>query len=174
MAVARTSINSLIRAHADEPGRCLSIANLEICGQNPLDLFVTVFLAVYDPGTGELRHANAGHNPPWIRRQGGGVEEVPSERDLALGVIDPIDYPTGRLMLAPGDQLVLYTDGVTEAFNGAGQMYGEARLLDLLREADRRSASELVREIFDDVSAFAAGHPQSDDITVAVLDIARG
>jgi len=173
MAVARTSINSLIRAHADEPGRCLAIANREICGQNPLDLFVTVFLAVYDPGTGELRYANAGHNPPFIRRATGGVEEIPSERDLALGVIDPVDYPTASRMLAPGDQLVLYTDGVTEAFNGSDQMYGEAKLVELLQRAEGQPAPELVRSIFDDVVAFAAGHAQSDDITVAVLDIAR-
>lgn len=174
MAVARTSINSLIRAHADEPGRCLAMANQEICGQNPLDLFVTVFLAVYDPGTGELRFANAGHNPPFVRRAVGAIEEIPSARDLALGVIDPVDYPTASMMLAPGDQLVLYTDGVTEAFNGSDQMYGETKLVDLLRHADGQSAGALVRVIFDDVVAFAAGHAQSDDITVAVLDVARG
>jgi sigma-B regulation protein RsbU (phosphoserine phosphatase) len=132
-----------------------------------------VFLAVYDPGTGELRYANAGHNPPFIRRAAGGVEDIPSERDLALGVIDPVDYPTASRMLAPGDQLVLYTDGVTEAFNGSDQMYGEAKLVELLQRAEGQPAPELVRSIFDDVVAFAAGHAQSDDITVAVLDIAR-
>lgn len=173
MAVARTSINSLIRDQADDPGRCLSMANREICAQNPLELFVTVFLAVYDPATRGLRYANAGHNPPLIRRPGGALVEVASDPELALGVIDPVDYPTRSLTLSPGDQLVLFTDGVTEAFNASRAMYGEAGLRSLLEAPSERDAGQLVAAIFDDVSAFAAGFAQSDDITVAVLDIAQ-
>jgi sigma-B regulation protein RsbU (phosphoserine phosphatase) len=174
MAVARTSINSLVRDHADDPGRCLSNANQEICAQNPLELFVTVFLGVYDPGNGQLRYANAGHNPPMIRVADSDVRELPSDRELALGVIDPVDYQTRSVSLAEGDQLVLYTDGVTEAFNAAADMYGESRLRDLLAAPDRIDAASRVEQVFADVVAFAAGHPQSDDITVAVLNITSG
>ncbi len=173
MAVARTSINSLVRDHADDPGRCLSLANREICGQNPLELFVTVFLAVYDPARRELRYASAGHNPPMIREASGAVRELPTDPDLALGVIDPVDYLTRSLNLGEGDQLVLYTDGVTEAFNGAGEMFGEARLKALLGGSGLLGADRCVGSIFEQVETFANGHPQSDDITVAVLNVTR-
>jgi sigma-B regulation protein RsbU (phosphoserine phosphatase) len=89
-------------------------------------------------------------------------------------VIDPVDYQTRSVSLAEGDQLVLYTDGVTEAFNAAADMYGESRLRDLLAAPDRIDAASRVEQVFADVVAFAAGHPQSDDITVAVLNITSG
>ncbi|MEN9775634.1 MAG: hypothetical protein RL322_2704 [Pseudomonadota bacterium] len=172
MAVARTRMNSLIRAYPQDPGRCLSMANTELCGQNPLDLFVTVFVAVYDPVTRRLLHANAGHNPPYIRSHSGRVAALASTQNLAIGVIEPVDYVTMSHTLEAGDQLVLFTDGVTEAFDANDNMFGDARLVGLLSSADRRSASELVDLIFEEVVEFASGHPQSDDITVAVLNVA--
>jgi sigma-B regulation protein RsbU (phosphoserine phosphatase) len=106
-----------------------------------------------------------------IREASGSVRELPTDPDLALGVIDPIDYQTRSLTLSEGDQLVLYTDGVTEAFNGSGQMYGEARLKALLAKPELLGAESCVGALFEDVVAFAGGHPQSDDITVAVLNL---
>ncbi len=172
MAVARTSINSLLRSLPDNPGACLSAANSEICAQNPLDLFVTVFLAVFDPKSGELRYSNAGHNPPMVRRSGGTIEMVASDQDLALGVFEPLEYPTRTLKLNSGDQLVMFTDGVTEAFNGNEKMFGESGLKAMLEESPHETAAELAERIFEEVHRFADGHPQSDDITVAVLKVA--
>ncbi len=169
MAVARTSINSLVRSMSQEPGRCLAAANAEICAQNPLDLFVTAFLGVFDPASGSLRFANAGHNPPLVRRADTGqVEALATSSELALGVMDGFDYGCSELRLNPGDEILLYTDGVTEAFNAGGQMFGMDRLGYSL-EATQVPPQERVESVFIGVTGFAAGHPQSDDITVAVL-----
>lgn len=168
MAVARTSINSLVRADSD-PARCLQRANDELCSQNPLDLFVTVFLAIFDPSTGRLDYANGGHNPPLIRHSNGEVEWLPSTGDMALGVMSDMPYTTATIQLKEGDLLLSYTDGVTEAFNPAQEAYGEDRLKDLVQRDPNLKPQAVVDQLFSDVALFAAGAAQSDDITVAAL-----
>ena len=168
MAVARTSINSLIREQND-PARCLSKANEELCRQNPLDLFVTVFLGVFDPVTGILRYANGGHNPPALLGADGAVRWLASTGDMALGVMPDMPYSSAQIQLAPQDLLLAYTDGVTEAFNAEQQLYGEERLLQQLRQAANQPARQVVESLFEDVARFAGSAPQSDDITVAAL-----
>ena len=168
MAVARTSINSLVRQSASA-GQCLALANDELCSQNPLDLFVTVFLAILDPATGQLEYANGGHNPPLLRHADGGTAWLEPTGDMALGVMSELPYSTATVQLQTGDLLLAYTDGVTEAFNGPLEAYGEQRLLDLVRLSPDAQAQPLVEQIFSDVARFADGAPQSDDITVAAL-----
>jgi sigma-B regulation protein RsbU (phosphoserine phosphatase) len=168
MAVARTSLNSLVRIHAD-PGECLRHANQELCGQNPLDLFVTVFLGILDTRTGELVYANAGHNPPYIVSAHAQPMPLPSTQGMALGVLPELDYLTQTVQLRHGDMLLAYTDGVTEAFNVELQAFGESRLEDLLRMHVDLTPPALVQEVFEQLSAFAGSAPQSDDITVAAV-----
>lgn len=168
MAVARTSLNSLVRIHAD-PGVCLRHANQELCGQNPLDLFVTVFLGILDTRTGELVYANAGHNPPYTASTRSQPQPLPSTQGMALGVLPDLDYLTQTVQLRPGDMLLAYTDGVTEAFNAAQEAFGESRLEDLLRRHVDLTPRALVQEVFEQLSAFADAAPQSDDITVAAM-----
>jgi phosphoserine phosphatase RsbU/P len=168
MAVARTSINSLVRQSASV-GQCLALANDELCRQNPLDLFVTVFLGIFDPASGRLEYANGGHNPPLLRQANGPTVWLEPTGDMALGVMPELPYSTATVQLQPGDLLLAYTDGVTEAFNGAQEAYAEQRLLDLVRQSSDAGAQVLVEQIFSDVARFADGAPQSDDITVAAL-----
>ena len=168
MAVARTSINSLIRKH-DDPGVCLHLANNELCAQNPLDLFVTVFVGILDTTSGELTYANAGHNPPYTVGLQGQALQLPSTQGLALGVMPDMDYATQTMRLRSGDLLLAYTDGVTEAFNAEQQAFGEGRLEALLCAHFERTPHALVKEVFQQLSAFAGQAPQSDDITVAAL-----
>jgi sigma-B regulation protein RsbU (phosphoserine phosphatase) len=168
MAVARTSINALVRELAD-PALCLARANDELCRQNPMDLFVTVFLAILDPATGRLDYANGGHNPPVLRHANGDSRLMDGTGDMALGVMPDMPYITASIQLAPGDLLLSYTDGVTEAFNGEQLAYGEPRLIELMERLHELAPQALVAAIFDDVASFAAGAPQSDDITVAAL-----
>src|ERR1700733_1705985 len=118
MAVSRTYLRELAVQHT-EPGACLTHTNDLLCTQNPMDLFVTVFYGVFDPLTGVLSYANGGHNPPYVRRADGSVEVLSGAVGLVLGVMPGIAYPDHTLQLLPGDRLVLYTDGVTEAFNSA-------------------------------------------------------
>ena len=167
MAVARTSINSLTRTHTD-PGRCLQQANNELCRQNPMDMFVTVFLGIFDPKTGQLHYANGGHNPPFWRQPDGTVRALPSTGGMALGVMPDLEFDSHSIDLLPGDLLLAYSDGVTEAFNVQQEAFGEARLQQLLHQPVSSTAA-LVQTIFDAVVQFAAGAAQSDDITVAAL-----
>ena len=167
MAVARTNLNALAGA-ASGPAQCLQRTNDVLLTQNPMDLFVTVFYGVFDPATGELVYTNGGHNPPMLRRADGTVELLGAASGLVLGML-PATYQQATVHLGAGDALVLYTDGVTEAFNSDQQMYGEERLRERVLAEGGCEAKALVASIFDGVMAFAGAAPQSDDITVAVL-----
>jgi sigma-B regulation protein RsbU (phosphoserine phosphatase) len=169
MAVARTNLRDLAAEHAT-PGACLAQVNELLCAQNPLDLFVTVFYCMLDPVTGVLRYANGGHNPPYLRRADGSVEALCGAGGLVLGVMPRVEYPEHAVQLRPGDRLVLFTDGVTEAFNPANEPYGEKRLQAEICGHGDCTAAALIEHICHSVTAFADGAPQSDDITLIVLD----
>jgi serine phosphatase RsbU (regulator of sigma subunit) len=168
MAVARTNLRELALHHA-EPGACLAETNDVLCAQNPMELFVTVFYCVLDTITGVLRYANGGHNPPYVRRADGTVEALSGAGGLVLGAMPGMSYPDHTLQLLPGDRLVLYTDGVTEAFNPREEAYGTERLIAEVRANGDDGAAALVERICHSVSVFAGGAPQSDDITLTVL-----
>jgi len=168
VAVARTNLRDLALRYVD-PGECLAQTNEVLCTQNPMDLFVTVFYGVFDPLTGVLSYANGGHNPPYVRRADGSVEVLSGAVGLVLGVMPGIAYPDHTLQLLPGDRLVLYTDGVTEAFNSADEAYGTERLITEVKAHGNAAAAALVERICRSVTTFAGGAPQSDDITLTVL-----
>jgi len=168
MAVARTNLRELALHHA-EPGACLAQTNDVLCAQNPMELFVTVFYCVLDTITGVLRYANGGHNPPYVRRADGTVEALAGAGGLVLGAMPGMSYPDHALQLLPGDRLVLFTDGVTEAFNPADEAYGTERLIAEVRANGDDGAAALVERICRSVTLFAGKAPQSDDITLTVL-----
>jgi serine phosphatase RsbU (regulator of sigma subunit) len=168
MAVARTNLRD-IAAHYVEPGACLAQTNEVLCTQNPMELFVTVFYCVFDPATGMLKYANGGHNPPYLRRADGSIEALSGAGGLVLGAMPHMEFPDHAVQLLPGDRLVLYTDGVTEAFNSADESYGEARLIAEIKAHGEGAAAGLVERICRSVTVFAGTAPQSDDITLAVL-----
>jgi sigma-B regulation protein RsbU (phosphoserine phosphatase) len=168
MAVARTKLRDSALRHTD-PGSCLAETNDVLCAQNPLDLFVTVFYCVLEPGTGVLRYANGGHNPPYVRHADGSVDALRGAGGLVLGAMPGTAYPTHTLQLGPGDRVVLYTDGVTEAFNSAEEAFGEERLLAEVRAHAEGASTTLVEHICRSVTQFAGSAPQSDDITLTVL-----
>ena len=168
MAVARTNLREQAVHHID-PGECLAQTNNALCAQNPLDLFVTVFYCVLDPKTGALRYANGGHNPPYVRRAAGEVETLSGAGGLVLGALSGTKYPTHTVQLLRGDRLVLYTDGVTEAFNPSEELYGAGRLADEVHVHGGGTPAALVERICRSVTNFAGTAPQSDDITLTVL-----
>jgi phosphoserine phosphatase RsbU/P len=168
MAVARTNLRELAVRHTD-PGECLAQTNDALCAQNPLDLFVTVFYCILDPKTGALRYANGGHNPPYVRRAAGPIESLNGAGGLVLGAMPGVRFPTHTVQLLRGDQLVLYTDGVTEAFNPTEELYGTQRLVDEVHVHGSGTPAALVERICQSVTNFAGTAPQSDDITLTVL-----
>lgn len=169
MAVSRTVILDLALA-GESPAHVMAKANDLLCDRNPMELFVTVFYAIFDPVTQVLTYASAGHNPPVLRSATGDVRAIPCPMDTALGVMPGLDYSDSRLCLRSGEAVVMYTDGVTEAFNGEGEAYGEERLAAWARRLDiREGAQNLVSSLVDDVAAFVAGAEASDDLTCLIL-----
>jgi sigma-B regulation protein RsbU (phosphoserine phosphatase) len=168
MAVALTNLRGFA-VLCSGPGECVARTNEVLCRENPMDLFVTVFYAVIDPATGVLTYTNGGHNPPYVRRANGSVEALGGTGGLVLGAMPDVEYPEHTVQLSPGDLLVLYTDGVTEAFNPADEAYGTERLIAEVEAHGGGPAAALVERIFHSVTTFAGTAPQSDDITLAVL-----
>ncbi|MGM0553496.1 MAG: SpoIIE family protein phosphatase [Pseudomonadota bacterium] len=169
MAVTKTLVKGIAEQDAHDPGQILTRVNNELCLNNENGMFVTYLCGMLDLGTGEVRFANAGHNPPLIRRADGGHEWLKLPPGLVLGAMEDMDYPTHSVTLAPGDSLLLYTDGVTEAADAEQTLYGEERLFDLYTAIATRSAKEQVEAVMQSVEAFADGATQADDITVLAL-----
>lgn len=129
--------------------------------------FATMFHGILTPN-GNMVTCNAGHNPPLLLRRDGTTEWITAD-GLLVGVFDQAQFEEQSFTLAPGDALVLYSDGVTEAESVSGEMYGEDRLLASLQGATAKSATEIVNQVLGDVRAFSAGAGQADDITVLVV-----
>jgi len=150
--------------------RVLTNANRELCENNDTGMFVTVFLAVLDLATGAMSYANAGHNPPWLRRAGRGFSELAIEPGFVLGGLEDMVYEEHELLLRPGDMLFLYTDGVSEAVNPRGERYSLERLWACLGEAPERcTSSELIGRMEKDVAMFEDGAEAADDMTMLAL-----
>jgi len=134
----------------------------------PGNRFITFFICVLDPATGEVAYCNAGHNPPLLVRRDGTMESLPSG-GLILGILPMAAYTEGRCRLDPGDTVVLFSDGVTEAAPPSGDGdFGEERLADVIRQNTSEPVMNVVQAVFDEVVRFTAGAPAADDITVVV------
>ena len=134
----------------------------------PDNRFITFFMTIVDPATGELVYTNAGHNPPLLVRKNGTVEQLKGG-GIILGILPIAKYQEFRIRMDPGDTLVLYSDGVTEAVNPSDVDFGEDRLGELTASLQGRPASEVVAAIQSEVKKFSEGAPQADDITVVVM-----
>jgi sigma-B regulation protein RsbU (phosphoserine phosphatase) len=167
MAVTMT----LVRAMAPDsrrPEDLLRRVNDALVSQNPRNMFVTILCAIYDVRTGQLSYASAGHPAGVLVRQGT-ASLLALEPDLAAGIRAGLAAPSQAIALQPGDQVVFYTDGVTEALNPAESFYGEAFMLEQLAPLSGRTAAETSAALLASVRAFAGDHPQSDDIAVLAL-----
>ena len=146
----------------------LAKANRFICERTQSNRFVTLFLFSLDR-QGKGHYVGAGHNPAYLyRRQTGTIEELRSP-NLVLGAFDRVDYSATPVELLKGDILVVYSDGLTEAENLKGDMFGERRLIDLIQAQANKGAGALQKIILDDVEAFTESHAQTDDITLLLV-----
>lgn len=130
--------------------------------------FTTAFLADVDPSTGAFSYINAGHDPPILRRAAGEIERL-AAGGLPLGIRAEATYDCGAAALAPGDLLLVYTDGVIEAENAGGQQFEESRLLALCRATSEETAADTLASVMSAVDRFVGGAPQHDDLTCLVL-----
>lgn len=136
--------------------------------RTPPERYATAMVAILDASTGHLSWANAGHNPGLLLRAGGAVERLDAT-GVPLGLVPKVDYTRVETQLEPGDLLVLYTDGISEAAAPDGEEYGLDRLQALLRGQSSRPPAELARALQTDLDAFAAGTPFGDDRTLVLL-----
>ena len=168
MAISRTLLKSNA-LHFKTPGKTISALNDQLCAENDQMMFVTVFYGVLHLPSGRFSYVNAGHNPP-VRFQSGEATYFPSGENMALAVLEEQDYGEGVVQLAVGETLVLYTDGVTEATNHAGALFGEPALIDALQAAPKDiQARQIPAHLVQAVRSFEAGAAQADDITVVAL-----
>ena len=154
-----------------EPADAIASANRRLCANNDAGMFVTVWAATLDWQTGLVTYVNAGHNFPLVRRgRSGSWEWLKKRCGLFLGTFETAKYRQETLMLEPGDELVLYTDGVNEALNPAEEEYGNDRLDAFLAAHADVHPRELVRGLRSDVARWADGAEQSDDVTILALE----
>ncbi|MYF69549.1 MAG: SpoIIE family protein phosphatase [Proteobacteria bacterium] len=171
-ALFMMSTRTLLKGTAiggNEPGDVLGEVNDQLCEDNDAEMFVTVLYAVYDPQTKELTYSNGGHDSPLIIHADGSSTLLPLTRGIALGVMPGLTYHQQSVKLEPGDTVVLYTDGVTEAMNAEGEQYGLDDLRDMFSGAPPGSSEDANKAVFDAVHRFAQDTPQSDDITCLVM-----
>jgi sigma-B regulation protein RsbU (phosphoserine phosphatase) len=147
---------------------CNSLNSL-VCRNTDTDRFITFFYAQLDGAARRLRYANAGHNAPFVVRPDGSHERL-REGGAVLGVFPGQSYSMGTVQLAPGDRVVLFTDGVTEACNPDDEEFAETRLLGLLEEHRALPAGEIREKIVAATSEFSGGH-RTDDATLLVLAV---
>lgn len=165
MAVSRTLLRSAAMK-GRRPHECLHEVNQVLRMERVSSMFVTCFVGVLDLRNGEMEYSNAGHNPPLLLRADGRVERTELTGGLVLGQFARAAYSSKQTRVAPGDSIVLYTDGVTEAMNPEHEQFSDERFTALLSTLHGHSAEQQVAAVLDAVTGFAQGAPQSDDITL--------
>ena len=170
MAGLQASLRSLTLAGISDLSELLAKLNVLVYDATPTNRFATFFYALYDPSTRHLRYATAGHNPALLLRAGGQVEWLKT-RGIGLGLQRSSVYQQAVVTLEPGDRLVLYTDGVTEARDPAGEEFGADRMAETVRCCDLPSAAAILDRVVAATTAFAGEAPQFDDITLIVARV---
>ena len=170
MMAAKTELENYMSTGM-ELSQAIATANSRLCANNDAGMFVTVWAATLDYDTGEVTYVNAGHNFPLLRHGFDGRWEWLKKRcGLFLGTFETAKYRSEKFVLEPGDELILYTDGVNEAFNVDEKEYGNDRLERFLATHSRMHSREIVRSLRADVARWAEGAEQSDDVTILALE----
>ncbi len=172
MASLRASLRGILDAGSEDLARIVTKLNRLIHDSSTVNRYATFFLAIYDPAERELRYVNAGHNPPLLLRQ---IETEKSHTiqleacGPVIGLLKDVQYEERRETLLPGDLLIGFTDGISEAMTVEDEEWGEERMQAAAETVRDRSAAEIIDALFIEADAFAAGAPQHDDMTLLVF-----
>jgi sigma-B regulation protein RsbU (phosphoserine phosphatase) len=147
----------------------LARTNEAICSNNKMGMFVTVWLGILEISTGKLTASNAGHEYPFLMRKGGRFEMLKDKHGFVVGGMDGMQYTEYTLQLEPGDEIFVYTDGIAEANDEKGELFGTERLTEALNRETGGSCRELLDSVKDSVEAFVQDAPQFDDTTMLVM-----
>ena len=168
MVISKTLLKNYAQTGAS-PKDILTFVNHQLCQNNDSLMFCTVWLGILDLTSGKLTAANAGHEYPAIRKNGGKYEFIERKHDPAIGIRDGLRFHEYELTLSPGDTLFQYTDGVTEATEASYELFSEERLLKALNDNPDASAQAEIGHVYDAINAFVKDAPQFDDITMLCL-----
>jgi hypothetical protein len=163
LAVLRTLVDEAL-----DPPQLMARLNVQICRHSPASRFITLFFAVYSPATGRLTYVNAGQNPPLIRRQDGCYERL-AGTGVALGMFTGSTYASSDTSVNPGDALILYSDGITEAEDPHGRAFEEAGLEQVISSSAAMSAAEMGTAVLKAVETHANAPRYTDDLTILIL-----
>jgi serine phosphatase RsbU (regulator of sigma subunit) len=166
---ARPDAPRLFRA----PEEAVYLVNATLAAGNSSCMFVTLLIAAFDTATKRLTYVRAGHVPPFLRRAGGAVEQLDAAGGLPLGLMEDAVHRSAVVDLGPADEFLIVTDGVTEAMDPSGELFGEARVAELMGHCDSNETA-LLERLMARVRMFEAGSPQSDDIAAILLKIGPG
>jgi sigma-B regulation protein RsbU (phosphoserine phosphatase) len=168
MAISRTLLKA-IALKSLSTDECLNQVNYLLSQDNPKNMFVTLFYGVLNISTGKLEYSNGGHNAPCLLSADGELEYLDENRTSALGVIENLKYKSSTTHIGPGRSLILYTDGITEAVDKNFNEFSSDRMQQYLGNITNLSSKEIIKGMIKEVNEFAAGAPQSDDITMMVI-----
>ncbi len=169
MAVTKAIMKGMADSTSD-PGELLLAMNQELIKNNRAMMFVTMFCALLEPKTGQITYASAGHNPPLLIKGKGECSFLKTHKALPLGVFPSPGYVSQQITLEPGEGLLLYTDGVTEARGPGRELFGDNNFFEYVNGVGLAAgAKELVKAVEEKIRHHAAGTPQSDDITMLAL-----
>lgn len=171
MAVCRTMLKA-IGSEVKSPSDCITKVNNMLIPESDISTFVTVFYGLLNVKTGELSYCNGGHNLPYIQSTDGAVTELENVGGLLLGKFENAPYDMNTIQLNPGDTIVTFTDGVTEAEDEDGSFFDEERVITYLKKQPGKSLDSLVKGLFLEVMKFTGAADQSDDITVLSVQYA--
>ncbi|MDE5965252.1 MAG: PP2C family protein-serine/threonine phosphatase, partial [Lachnospiraceae bacterium] len=171
MVIAKTLIKNQVMMGAS-PKSVLEAVNNQLCENNEAEMFVTVWLAVYEISTGKVTAANAGHEYPAIRRKGGSFELFKDPHGFVLAGMENTRYKEYEMELHAGDTLFVYTDGVPEATDAGQTLFGTERMLETLNKRKDADPKKLVEGLKDEIDRFVGEAMQFDDITMLSLRVA--
>ena len=169
MALSRIVVRVNATWYSSKPARAIRDANTIISNDSKSGMFVTLFYGLLDSTNHTMTYVNAGHNPPIHYSAADGTLSELEATGIAMGVMDDAEYTQGTVQLSPGDILVLYTDGITEAENAKLEMFDVERLEKVILASRELSSKDISTAILNAVKTFTGDHPQSDDITLMVI-----
>jgi sigma-B regulation protein RsbU (phosphoserine phosphatase) len=168
MAVSRTVLRATALRGA-APNECLAAVNRLLVPQGGGHMYVTLFYGILDMSSGRFEWSVGGHAPPLLLRAEGTPIQLDGSRGLMVGMFDEAEYDVSDRILEPGDTVLVYTDGVTEAANASGELFGRKRLMSTLRDFHPATAAGAVERVITDVGFFTGEAPRADDVTVLAV-----
>ena len=170
MTISKTVLKNQLQLGVS-PAEALTNANRQLCEGNDVGLFVTCWAGVYDTESGVLTFVNAGHNPPVIIRKGEKPQFIQQRSGFVLAGLETVKYKQETLQLSVGDEMLFYTDGVTEATNANNELFGNDRLLKCLADCRKETVADQIHALKEHIDAFVGEAEQFDDITIMATRI---